>query len=93
MTISLVGLILVHREIPFVQMHQPSPPKASLVRQILNPSDLHSAFALNGEILVRTFALASTAPIPAPSASAAIFGMNRGQDLYSDQFIVGGYLC
>jgi len=56
----LVGLSLVNREIPFVQMHQPSPAKASLVRQILNPSELRAAFALNGEILVRTFALVST---------------------------------
>jgi MATE family multidrug resistance protein len=55
----LVGLILVNREIPFGQMHQHLPP-ASLVRQILNPSELRAAFALNGEILVRTFALVST---------------------------------
>jgi multidrug resistance protein, MATE family len=55
----LVGAILVNREIPFGQMHQ-HPLKASLVRQILNPSELRAAFVLNGEILVRTFALVST---------------------------------
>jgi multidrug resistance protein, MATE family len=55
----LVGLILINREIPLVKIHQ-HPAKASFVRQILNPSDLRAAFALNGEILVRTFALVST---------------------------------
>lgn len=56
----LVGLmILVNRETSLVRMHQ-HPLKASFVRRILNPSDLRAAFALNGEILVRTFALVST---------------------------------
>ena len=55
----LVGSILVNREISFAQVHRHLA-KASLVRQILNPSELRTAFALNGEILVRTFALVST---------------------------------
>lgn len=49
----LVGLYLVSREIPFKQVR-------SVAGQILNPIALRAAFVLNGEILVRTFALVST---------------------------------
>lgn len=49
----LVGLILVSREIPFQQVR-------SLAGKIFNLSALRAAFVLNGEILVRTFALVST---------------------------------
>ncbi len=49
----LVGLILVSREIPFQQVR-------SFAGKIFNSSALRAAFVLNGEILVRTFALVST---------------------------------
>ena len=49
----LVGLVLVSRELPFKQVR-------SVAGQILNPLALRATFVLNGEILVRTFALVST---------------------------------
>lgn len=49
----LVGLVLVSRELPFKQVR-------SVAGQILNPIALRATFVLNGEILVRTFALVST---------------------------------
>ncbi len=48
-----IGLMLVSREISFGQVR-------SLAGKILNSVALRAAFVLNGEILIRTFALVST---------------------------------
>jgi MATE family multidrug resistance protein len=48
-----VGLVLVGRDIPLQQMQRNA-------RHLLNPAALKATFALNREILVRTFALVST---------------------------------